>query len=240
MNDTVRQELAPTGVLRASINLGNPVLAQGDAAHPTGVTVDLATEFARRLGVPVAFACVDAARKSVDAVVAGQADVGFLAIDPARAQDLAFTEPYVLIEGLYAVPEDSAIRTLDDVDRPGVRVGAKQGSAYDLFLTRHLQHAEIVRGDDGTLAFAEHGLEVAAGIRQPLTEFAAQRGGMRLIEPAFMQIQQAVAVAASQSEAVRAWVQAVVRECTANGFVADSLQRSGQEPTLAAGAVREG
>lgn len=233
MNDIVRQELAPAGVLRAAINLGNPILAQGDAQHPRGVTVDLATELARRLGVRVEFVCVDAARKSVEAVVEGRADVGFLAIDPDRADRLAFTDPYVLIEGMFAVPDGSGIRSTADVDRAGVRVGVKHGSAYDLHLSRNLDRAEVVRGDEGTQVFAEQGLEVAAGIRQPLTAFVAEHGGMRLIEPPFMEIAQAVAVPARRSQAVQEYLQAFVEELKASGFVAEALERSGQDVSVA-------
>lgn len=232
MNATTRDTLAPTGTLRASINLGNPILAQGDPDDPRGVTVDLATELARRLDVPVEFLCFDAARKSFEAVVQGDADVCFLAIDPKRAEELAFTPPYALIEGCYAVPQDSALRSLDDVDRPGVRIGAKLGSAYDLFLSRNLQHAEIVRGDEGTQAFTDEGLDVAAGIRQPLTAFA-DGAGLRLIEPAFMQIQQAVAIAASRPESVREYLREFVEDVKASGFVEDSLRRSGQDVAVA-------
>lgn len=224
--------LAPHGELRAAVNLGNPVLAQGTPDAPAGVTVDLARELARRLGVPVRIDCVDAARHSFAAVAEGRADVGFLAVEPERAAQVAFTEPYVLIEGVYAVPEGSPVRTAADVDRPGVRVGVKQGSAYDLFLTRSLQHAEVVRGADGTAAFEEHGLEVAAGIRQPLTRYAAERPGLRVVEPRFTEIRQAVATGRDRNPAAVAWLRDVVAGLTADGFVAASLSGSGQDATV--------
>jgi len=224
--------LAPHGELRAVVNLGNPVLAQGTPDAPAGVTVDLARELARRLGVPVRLDCVDAARHSFAAVAEGRADVGFLAVEPERAAQVAFTEPYVLIEGVYAVPEGSPVRTAADVDRPGVRVGVKQGSAYDLFLTRSLQHAEVVRGADGTVAFEEHGLEVAAGIRQPLTRYAAEHPGLRVVEPRFTEIRQAVATGRDRDPAAVAWLRGVVAGLTADGFVAASLARCGQDATV--------
>ena len=161
----VAGDLAPTGTLRAAVNLGNPVLACGTPAEPGGVTVDLAREVAARLGVPVEFACFDAARKSFEALTSGAADLAFLAIEPARADRVAFTPPYVLIEGVYVVADGSPFASPADVDRPGVRIGVKEGSAYDLYLTRTLRHATIVRGEDGVAAFEAHGLEVAAGIR---------------------------------------------------------------------------
>ena len=142
-------DLTPAGVLRTALNLGNPVLVQGTPAAPTGVTVDIAHEIAARLGVQAEFRCFGAARESFEATVAGQADICFLAIEPARAAEIAFTAPYVLIEGVYAVPRESPLTTVADVDSEGVRIGVKDGSAYDLFLTRTLRHATIVRGDRG-------------------------------------------------------------------------------------------
>ncbi|MGW4525526.1 transporter substrate-binding domain-containing protein [Amycolatopsis sp. NPDC004378] len=221
-------DLAPTGVLRAAINLGNPVLANGTPAAPGGVTVDLAREVAARLGVPVAFACFDAARKSFEALTSGAADLCFLAIEPARAAQVAFTAPYVVIEGVYVVPDSSALSTPAEVDQPGVRVGVKEGSAYDLFLTRTLEHATVVRRADGVVAFEEQGLEVAAGIRQPMTAYAAAHPGTRVIDERFMQIQQAVATTPDRQPETVAFLRDLVEELKAAGFVADSLRRAGQ------------
>ena len=159
-------DLAPRGALRASVNLGNPVLAQGTPDAPAGVTVDIAREVAARLGVPAEFTCFDAARKSLEAMMIGAADICFLAIEPAREAEVAFTPPYVLIEGVYAVPRESPLITVADVDGEGIRIGVKHGSAYDLFLTRTLKHATVVRGADGTEAFAAENLDAAAGQRQ--------------------------------------------------------------------------
>jgi polar amino acid transport system substrate-binding protein len=149
----VIEDLAPAGTLRASINLGNPVLAQGTLDRPTGVTVDLARELGGRLNIPVELVCFDAARKSFEAMKEGRADICFLAIEPARESGVAFTPPYVLIEGVFAVPQESAIAALDDVDREGVRIGVNEGSAYDLYLSRTIEHASIVRVPDGIRAF---------------------------------------------------------------------------------------
>ena len=140
-------DLAPTGVLRASINLDNPVLAKGTPEDPGGVTVEIAREIGRRLGLPVELVCFDAARKSFEAMTAGDADICFLAIEPVREAEVAFTAPYVVIEGVFAAPADSRLRTPGDVDQPGVRIGVKRGSAYDLYLSRTLQRATVVRGD---------------------------------------------------------------------------------------------
>lgn len=227
-------DLAPNGVLRASINLGNPVLAQGTPAAPSGVTVDIAREIGARLDVPVELLCFDAARKSYEAMASGRADICFLAVEPAREAEVAFTAPYVVIEGVFAVPRASAFATPEDVDRAGVRIGVKRGSAYDLFLSRTLRHATVVRGEEGTAVFLDQGLEVAAGIREPLTGFVAAHPGLRLIEGRFMQIRQAVGTTRSRGPATVRFLREVVEELKADGFVADSLRRSGRSAALVA------
>ena len=233
MRSDIVMDLAPTGVLRTALNLGNPVLVQGTPAAPAGVTVDIANEVAARLGVAVEFRCFDAARESFAATVAGQADICFLAIEPARAAEIAFTAPYVLIEGVYAVPRESPLATVADVDRAGVRIGVKDGSAYDLFLTRTLRHATIVRGTEGTDAFVAGDLEAAAGVREPMTEFVAAHPEYRLIEGRFMEIPQAVGTAAAKRPETTGFLRDLVEELKASGMVADALRRSGQTAPVA-------
>ncbi|MPY59958.1 transporter substrate-binding domain-containing protein [Streptomyces spongiae] len=227
-------DLAPTGALRASINLGNPVLAQGTPDAPSGITVDLAREIGARLGVPVELLCFDAARKSFGAMAEGRADLCFLAIEPAREAEVAFTAPYVLIEGVYAVPRDSAPQTPEDIDVPGVRIGVKAGSAYDLYLTRTLRHATLVRGDEGVDVFAAQGLEAGAGIRQPMTAYAEAHPEVRLIQERFMEIRQAVGTTTTRRPETVRFLRELIEELKANGFVAASLRRAGQSGTLAA------
>lgn len=224
----IAADLAPGGTLRASINLGNPVLAQGTPEAPAGVTVDIAREVGRRLGLPVELVCFGAARESYQAMADGRADLCFLAIEPAREAEVAFTAPYVVIEGVFAVPAGSAITSPAGVDRPGVRIGVKQGSAYDLFLTRTLRHATLVRGADGTTAFREQDLEVAAGIRQPLTAYVAANPGTRLIDDRFMEIRQAVGTTRTRHPDTVAYLAALIEDLKSTGFIADSLARSNQ------------
>jgi polar amino acid transport system substrate-binding protein len=221
----VTSDLAPTGVLRAAINLGNPVLAQGTPDNPAGVTVDIAREIAARLGVEVKFVCSDAARKSFEALTSNQADICFLAIEPAREAEIAFTAPYTEIEGVYAVPNDSPFTNPGDVDRPGTRIGVKKGSAYDLFLTRTLQNATVVRGNEGTEVFRTENLEVAAGIREPMTDFVAANPDLRLVEKRFMAIQQAVGTTKSRQPETIQFLRDLVDELTKNGFIARSLKK---------------
>jgi polar amino acid transport system substrate-binding protein len=230
----ITNDLAPNGTLRASINLGNPVLAQGTPTAPTGVTVDIAREVGARLDVPVELICFDAARKSYEAMAEGRADICFLAIEPAREAEVAFTAPYVVIEGVFAVPQDSALTTAADVDRAGVRIGVKRGSAYDLFLSRTLQHASVVRGEEGVDEFRAQGLEAAAGIRQPMTEFVATHPEVRLIEGRFMQIRQAVGTTTTRRPETVRFLREVVEALKAGGFVADALRRANQSDAMVA------
>ena len=234
---SVAGDLAPSGVLRASINLGNPVLAQGTEAAPGGVTVDIARELARRLELPLELVCFDAARKAFEAMTTGRADLCFLAIDPARATEVAFTAPYVVIEGVYAVPRESALTTVAEVDAPGVRIGVKQGSAYDLYLTRTLREATVVRGAEGVDVFRAEGLEAAAGIRQPITRYVAEHPELRLIDERFMQIQQAVGTAKSKRPETVAYLHDLIEDLKSSGFVARSLAASGQADATVAPAA---
>lgn len=221
---------APNGALRASINLGNPILANKDAAtgEPVGVSIDLAREFARRLGVETELVVFESAAASVDTVRNEKADVGFFAVDPARGDGLLFTAPYVLIEGGYLVPESSALTDNVQVDSPGQRISVGSGSAYDLFLTRAIKHAEIVRlqGAEPVLAAMHAGeVEVAAGIRQVLEDVARRTPGLRVLPGRFMVIQQAMGMPAGRGAEAHALLAAFVEEMKASGFVADALKR---------------
>jgi polar amino acid transport system substrate-binding protein len=223
----------PTGRLRAAINLGNPILAHPvDDGGAGGVSVDLAREFARRLGVELDLVVVDTAGKSVDAVASEHADIGFFAIDPARGADIAFTAPYVLIEGSYLVRDDSPIRANDDVDQAAHRVVVGKGSAYDLFLTRNLRQAQIVRAPSSPAVvptFLEQGADVAAGVRQQLEADARGQAGLRLLDGRFMVIRQAMGVPKSRGADAAAVLAAFVEDMKASGFVADALARHGIE-----------
>jgi polar amino acid transport system substrate-binding protein len=225
----VISDLAPTGVLRVAINLGNIVLAQRDpvAGEPRGVTPELAHELARRLGVPVALQTFDAAGKVFDAVKAGGIDILFLAIEPVRAAEIAFTAPYVIIEGVYMVPRGSPLKTVADVDRPGVRIAVNKASAYDLFLTRSLKAATLVRGDDGVALFKREKLEAAAGVKQPIVAYARTDPDVRVLDGRFMEIRQAMGTPQGRPTGA-AYLRAFVEEMKASGFVADALRRSNQ------------
>lgn len=224
--------LCPAGKLRAAINLGNPILAHLNPAtnQPFGVSVDLATALARRLGVALELVVVTGAAKSVSALNDQSADVGFFAIDPLRGAEIAFTAPYVLIEGCYLVPKDSPIQSNADVDQAGVRVAVGTGSAYDLFLTREIKNAQIVREPNvaGVVdAFLAQQLDVAAGIKQALETSAQQWPHLRLLDGHFMVIEQAMGVPKRFGDEAAAYVGAFVEEMKASGFVAEALARHG-------------
>jgi polar amino acid transport system substrate-binding protein len=234
-NAEVLKELAPTGTLRASINLGNIVLANGAPDNPGGVTPELARELAKRLGVPCALSCFDAAGKAFDALKAGKVDIVFLAIEPVRAAEIEFTAPYVIIEGCYAVLRDSPLKTPAEVDQPGIRIGVNVNSAYDLFLTRNLKHATLVRSEDGAESFLQQKLEAAGGVKQALQQFIKANPNVRMIEPRFMEIRQAMGTAKGKL-AGAAYLRAFIEEMKACGFVADALKRSGQHDATVAPA----
>lgn len=228
------QAFTPTGLMRASINLGNPILANRNAetGEVGGVSVDLARAFAKHLGVQVELVVFDAAGKSVEAVTTERADIGFFAIDPLRGQGIRFTDPYVLIEGAYLVLEDSPLRNNGDVDRAGIRVTVGKGSAYDLHLTRELQNAFIERAPTSPAVvdtFVESKADVAAGVRQQLQADAARLGGMRLLPGRFMVIQQAMGIPSSRGEPAAQVLREFLESRKAEGFVAEALKRHGIE-----------
>lgn len=227
-----RAELGATGTLRAAINFGNPILANRDAAgQPKGVSIDLAREAARRLGLPIELVLFNSAGTVVEAVKAKQVDLAFVAIDPVRAADMDYTAPYVIIEGAYLVRNTSALQRNEDVDRAGTRIAVGRGSAYDLYLTRALKAATLERAPTSPAVvdhFLAQGLEVAAGVKQQLEADARRVGGVRLLPGRFMVIEQAMGVPKGRL-AAQAWLSAYIEEMKASGFVADALKRHGIE-----------
>jgi polar amino acid transport system substrate-binding protein len=228
----VAAELAPTGKLRAAINLGNVVLAQKNAAtgELSGASVDIARELGRRLGKPVEFVVYDAAGKVTDAIKDAVWDICFLAIDPVRGAGIDFTAAYVLIEGAYMVPKDSLLRTNEDVDKAGHRIAVGRASAYDLYLTRAIKNATLVRAPSSIEAvelFVKDKLEVAAGVKQPLVTYAKTNPGVRLLDGRFMVIEQALGTLKGRP-AGAAYLRQMIEELKASGFVAQSLKASNQ------------
>jgi polar amino acid transport system substrate-binding protein len=231
MNSTaqVAQSLAPSGKIKASINLGNPILANKDpqSGLPTGVSVDLAKALAKKLGLELELVVFDSAGESVQAVKEERADFGFFAVDPVRGEGIAFTDPYVLIEGSYLVRNDSPLHANEEVDKEGIRVTVGKGSAYDLFLTRELKHATLVRSPTSPTVvdyFMDNQIEVAAGVKQQL-EFDQKRfNNLRLLPGRFMVIQQAMGIPKSRSAQAHQYLIEFVKEMKSSGMVVQSLK----------------
>jgi polar amino acid transport system substrate-binding protein len=231
--DVVR-DLAPTGKLRAAINFGNPVLAQKEPFG--GVSVDLARELARRAGVPVEFVVYDAAGKVTADATRNAWDVAFVARDPVRAKDIEFTAPYVVIEGSYLVAAGSPLQANEDVDHEGVRIAVSRGSAYDLYLSRVLKHATLVRAPSPPASidlFVREHLDALAGVRQPLVAYATSHPQYRMLPGRFMVIEQAMALPRGRPLAAR-YLHNFIDEMKASGFVAASLEKSGQRDAAVA------
>ena len=232
MDSNLVKSLAPTGVLRTSINLGIPLLAQRDpsSGHPAGVSIDLATEFAKLLNIPLELLVFEKASESVDAVKSGRADIGFFAIDPLRGQYIVFTPAYVLVEGCYMVRVDSPLVSNEEVDRVGIRVTVGAGSAYDLFLSRELKNAQIERAANSQAVvqtFMAQGHDVAAGVKQQLQADALHLPNLRLLPGRFMVIQQAMGLPKSRGPEAAGALSQFVEQMKASGFVAQSLKRHG-------------
>jgi polar amino acid transport system substrate-binding protein len=228
---SLRNDLAPSGTLRVGINYANPVLARKDpvSGELHGVAPDLGRELGQRAGVPVDLVGFESAGKMFDALEAGAWDVAFLAIDPLRADVIDFTAPYVEIEGTYLVPAGSPLRTVADVDRSGIRVGASAGSAYDLFLSRNLKHAQLVRAGSPDAAFeliASAKVDVLGGVRQHLLTSAAKLPGSRVFDDRFMAIQQALGIPKGHEEGAR-YLREFIEDVKASGFVARALEKAG-------------
>jgi polar amino acid transport system substrate-binding protein len=222
-------DLAPTGRLRAAFNYGNPVLATWSPAtgEAGGISADLARELARCLGVPVDFVPYDAAGKVVTALASKAWDICFLAIDPVRAAEISFTAPYVVIEGAYVVAEASPLRGNDEVDRPGTRVGVIVGSAYDLFLSRELKQATIVReaSFDAVLNLWTVGmLDCIAGVKPQLEAAARRVPGLRVLPGRFMTINQAMGTPRGRDAGAK-YLHDFVEEMKRSGFVARAFAR---------------
>ena len=228
---SLRNELAPTGKLRVGINYGNPVLATRDPASGElrGVAVDLARELGRRIDLPVELVGFDAAGKMFEAVRAGAWDVAFLAIDPGRADEIDFTAAYIEIEGTYLVPAGSPFHAIEEIDRDKVRVGISAKSAYDLFLSRMMQRAELVRasGPDAAFELLMTGqVDVLAGVRQHLVANSVKLPGSRVFADRFMAIEQALGIPKSRAEAAR-YLREFIEEVKASGLVAGAIERAG-------------
>jgi len=222
-------QLTPTGKLRVAINYGNAVLAKRDATSGelSGVSVDLSRELARRLGVELQLVPFNAANKAVEAIKNQQVDIAYFAIDPMRGIDTDYTAAYVVIEGAYVVPQSSTIKVNADIDRPGTRIAVAAKSAYDLFLSRQIKQAALVRtvtSAEVVDMFVAQKLEVAAGVKQQLEKDMKRIPGLRMLDGHFMEINQAMGTSKGREQGIK-YMRAFIEEMKASGFVAKALQR---------------
>jgi polar amino acid transport system substrate-binding protein len=226
------KQFAPTGVLRASLNMGNPVLAHSRTSSdkPAGVSIDLSRELARELGVQPDFLQFDTAAKSVETLGNGAADVGFMAIDPLRAGSIQFTAAYVQIEGAYLVRQDSPITSNDQVDQAGTTIVVGAGSAYALYLARAIKNATLLQVPTSEIVVSsmlEGGHPVAAGVRQQMEADAKRLAGVRVLDGRFMVINQAMAMPKDRGAEAHAYLADFVERMKRTGFVAAALERHG-------------
>jgi len=228
--DAIRSDLAPTGKLRAAINFSNPVLAAKDpvTGQPAGISSDLARALAHRLGVDIEFVPYYAAGKVVEGLKSGAWDVCFLAIDPVRATGISFTGPYIVIEGVYMVSQGSPVERKADVDRPGQKVGVIVGSAYDLFLSRELTQATVVRAADIESVmdlWTDGKIDAVAGVKPQLEAIAASKPGLRVLPEPFMAINQAMGTPRGREIGAR-FLSDFIDEMKATGFIAEAFARN--------------
>jgi polar amino acid transport system substrate-binding protein len=225
--------LAPTGTLRAVYIATNPVQASVDPAtkEVRGPAAEIARELGKRAGVPVTVSGARGVEGVIEAVKNGSADIGFVAFDPVRAEQVDFSQNYALAQNTYLVPENSLIRSVADVDRAGVRIGVGARDAGDYFLTRTLKAATLVRNDGGVgeavlKALLAGELDAYAGNRMRLHEAAKRTPGLRLVPDNFYGVEQAVIV--PKDEAARlAIIDGFIDEARASGFIADAITRAG-------------
>ena len=231
MNPTAKSELLSSGKLRVGVNLGNFLLVSKDPANGElrGIVPDLAQELGRRLGAQVELVSYPGAGQVADAGATNGWDVGFIGAEPQRAEQIAFTLAYLEIPATYLVPAGSPIRRLEDVDRAGVRIAVANKSAYDLYLSRNIQHATLVRaeGIGGSYdLFVGEKLEVLAGLLPRLVTDTLRLPGSRILEGRFTAVQQAIGTPRARSAAA-AYLSGFVADIKASGLVAKLIERHG-------------
>ncbi len=236
MTDDALSELSQPGTLRAAINLGNILLVTGTgpAGEPQGVAPDLAAALARRLGVGISCVTFATPGEVADALERDAWDIGLIAAEPKRAETIAFSDAYVEIEATYLVPAGSPLRSIADVDRPGIRIAVSDRSAYDLYLTRSLVHAELHRakGLAGALAlFTTEKLDALAGLVPALRENAATLPGARVLDGRYTSVRQAIGTK-PENAGLKAFVARFVADAKASGLVAELIEKHGVEGKL--------
>ena len=232
LNPSLLNSFAPTGTLRVGINLGNPLLASldGNTGAPKGITVDIANYIANELQLPITFTCYPMAGATVEAVKSDEVDLVFVAIDPVRGADISYTPAYIQIEGAYMVKDSSPLTKNEDVDAAGNEIVVGKGSAYDLYLTREIKHASLLRSANSQAVVDDfmHGIgNVAAGVKQQLESDALRYDGLRMLPGRFMVINQAIGIpkARVDFEKTNAYLSGEIQELKTSGFIAEAMLR---------------
>lgn len=230
MSEEIKAKLAPHGVLRAAINMSNFLLVTGRAANgdPDGVSPDMARAIADRLGVPVKYVPFPKPGELADQAENDVWDIGNIGAEPARAEKIAFTAAYAEIEATYMVPPGSALKTIADVDKPGIRIAVTARSAYDLWLEANIKQATLIRSSslDGAYEdFVAHKYEALAGLRPRLLTDVTRMPGAVILDGQFTAVQQAVGTPKKYGPAVAAWLRAFVEEAKSSGLVAKSIAK---------------
>lgn len=225
---------APTGTLRVGINLGNPLLASldKDLGLPKGITIDIANHIASALNIPIGFTCFQMASATLDAVKAGKVDLVFVAIDPVRGADISYTPAYIQIEGAYMVKDSSPLIANEEVDAPGNEIVVGKGSAYDLYLSREIKEATLLRSANSQAVvddFMSGKGNVAAGVKQQLESDAKRYQGLRMLPGRFMVINQAIGIPKSRQnvQALTAYLTSLIEQLKISGFIAKAIHRHG-------------
>jgi polar amino acid transport system substrate-binding protein len=223
MTEAIIAELAPTGTLRAAINMGNFLLVTGTApsGDPEGVAPDMARAVADRLGVPVSYVPFASPGELVDAAGTDVWDIGLVGAEPAREKLMGFTAAYAEILATYIVPADSPFTTVDQVDRAGTRVIVRERAAYGLYLARSLKHAELVgtdTHDEACRRFVDEKFDALAGLRSGLLADAEKMAGVRVLDGGFTSVQQAIGTL-KQNKAAIAFLGDFVEEAKSSGMV---------------------
>lgn len=236
MNETIAAELAPKGVLRAGINLGNFLLVTGERANgdPDGVSPDMAAEIARRIGVEIDYKPMATPGEVADTSVKDVWDIGLIGAEPKRAETIDFTAAYAEIQSTYMTRPGSPIQRIEDVDKPGVRIAVSARSAYDLWLERNIKHAELIRAeglDASFELFRDEGLDVLAGLRPRLIDDVKKMDGARILDGQFSAVQQAIGTPKGRGGAA-AFLRETVEELKASGFVGELIKKHGVEGRL--------
>ena len=232
LDSSTLSSFAPTATLRVGINLGNPILANEDSNTKRlyGVTIDIANEIGKRISLPVQLTPFKTAGATVDAVKTGEIDLVFVAIDPVRGADISYTPAYIQIEGAYMVKADSTIDNNEEVDAVGNEIVVGKGSAYDLYLSREIKNAALLRAASSQAVvddFMSGQGNVAAGVKQQLESDAKRYEGLRMLPGRFMVINQAIGIpkARTHYESTTAYLSDVIAELKQSGFIADAMKR---------------